>query len=144
MIRYFLVFITKREKKRGLPPLSSPLLSSPLLSKALLSFPSSKKQKTLLLKKNAKKEKTRAQNKPKRDKTKQHPRAYVFKTKRKNGLSRSRTKEKVGSGAVGGGEIETTEHALVRAIIRHGVLREPRWEAGKERGEEERWRVKNW
>ena len=85
MIRYFLVF-TKREKKRGLPPLSSPLLSSPLLSKALLSFPSSKKQKTLLLKKNAKKEKTRAQNKPKRDKTKQHPRAHVFKTKRKMGF----------------------------------------------------------
>jgi hypothetical protein len=40
-------------------------------------------------------------------------------TKKKNGLSRSRTKEKVGSGAVGGGEIETTEHALVRAIVRH-------------------------
>jgi len=64
-------------------------------------------------------------------------------TKKKNGLSRSRTKEKVGSGAVGGGEIETTEHALVRAIVRHGVLREPRREAGKRRGEEEGWgRVK--
>jgi len=64
-------------------------------------------------------------------------------TKKKNGLSRSRTKEKVGSGAVGGGEIETTEHALVRAIVRHGMLREPRWEAGKRRGEEEGWgRVK--
>ena len=61
----------------------------------------------------------------------------LFKTQKKNGLSRSRTKEKVGSGAVGGGEIETTEPALVRAIVRHGVLREPRWEKGKERGEEE-------
>ena len=60
----------------------------------------------------------------------------LFKNK-ENGLSRSRTKEKVGSGAVGGGEIETTEPALVRAIVRHGVLREPRWEKGKERGEEE-------
>lgn len=74
----------------------------------------------------------------------QHPSTNrLFKTKNKNGLSRSRTKEKVGSGAVGGGEIETTEHALVRAIVRHGVLREPRREAGKRRGEEEGWgRVK--
>jgi len=66
-----------------------------------------------------------------------HKKTTLFKTQKKNGLSRSRTKEKVGSGAVGGGEIETTEPALVRAIVRHGVLREPRWEKGKERGEEE-------
>ena len=68
----------------------------------------------------------------KKTRLKQH-----YSNRKKNGLSRSRTKEKVGSGAVGGGEIETTEPALVRAIVRHGVLREPRWEKGKERGEEE-------
>ena len=99
MIRYFLVFITKREKKRGLPP---PLLSSPLLSKALLlSFPSSKNQKTRSSKKNAK-EKTRAQNKTNQNVTKQN-----------NTRARTYSKQKEKMGFLGLGRKKKSEAELL-------------------------------